>query len=279
MPEGAAAGRFTGLGGPGPTLRRHAGREIDAGRARGAVVALRTHRLLPACPQAGTRQTLRFAHSGASFARGPDTSPYPRMPDCSLSRCFLALIALTGACAPVQGPFVWVNDYRAAAESRVYAVGPEDVLSVLVWDAEKYSTRVKVRGDGQISLPLLNDIEVAGRTPAEIARIVEERMRKGNVLLNPHVTVAVEESRHATISVLGAVMHPGKYPLDAGNGVADALAAAGGLTEFAHKDRIFVIRKDPSPARIRFTLAALTSELGPAAVFRLRPGDVVFAED
>jgi polysaccharide export outer membrane protein len=82
-----------------------------------------------------------------------------------------------------------------------------------------------------------------------------------------------------TVAILGAVARPGTYTLDRSNGVADALASAGGLTEFAHKDRIFVLRRTPTPARIRFTLAALTDSIGPAALFRLRSGDVVVAEE
>jgi polysaccharide export outer membrane protein len=81
-----------------------------------------------------------------------------------------------------------------------------------------------------------------------------------------------------TISVLGEVLKPGPAALSRDVGVADAVAAAGGLTPFAHKSRIFVVRPRPQPTRIHFTYAALTQGVGPAAAFRLRAGDVVIVE-
>jgi polysaccharide export outer membrane protein len=68
------------------------------------------------------------------------------------------------------------------------------------------------------------------------------------------------------------------YTLDNNAGVAEALASAGGLTEFAHRDQIFVIRRNPTPVRIRFTYSALAEARGQAATFRLKPGDVVVAQ-
>jgi polysaccharide export outer membrane protein len=184
---------------------------------------------------------------------------------------------LLAACSSVKGPYVWAEDYPMSTDGSAYTVAPGDLLFVQVWDAEKYSAHTRVRSDGQISIPLLNDVEAAGRTPTQIGRIVEERLRRDSLLRTPRVTVAVEEIKPVTVAVLGAVVRAGTYSLDRGNGVADALASAGGLNEFAHKDRIFVIRRVP-PSRIRFSLASLTDSIGRAALFRLRPGDIVFAE-
>jgi polysaccharide biosynthesis/export protein len=86
------------------------------------------------------------------------------------------------------------------------------------------------------------------------------------------------EEEESDVYVLGAVKTAGKYPLPPGSGVAEALALAGGLTEFAHKDRIFVLRHTPKPVLIRFTFDAITGQTGPAAAFRLQPGDVVKVE-
>jgi polysaccharide export outer membrane protein len=91
------------------------------------------------------------------------------------------------------------------------------------------------------------------------------------------VTVIVEDST-PTISVLGEVAKPGPQALQRDTGIADVLAAAGGLTTFAHKDRIFVIRSSPQPVRIHFTYEALTKGIGRAPLFRLRAGDVVVVE-
>jgi polysaccharide export outer membrane protein len=129
-----------------------------------------------------------------------------------------------------------------------------------------------------VSLPFLNDVEAAGKTPVQLAGELESGLK--SVILNPKVTVAVEESKPPTlsISVLGEVARPGLESLEPGAGVAQALAAAGGLTVFAHKDRIYVVRRGARPTRIHFTYAALTRSIGRAPSFRLRTGDVVVVE-
>jgi polysaccharide export outer membrane protein len=91
------------------------------------------------------------------------------------------------------------------------------------------------------------------------------------------VTVTVEETTPASVSVLGEVTRPGTYPLDPSAGVLQALAAAGGLTEYAGKSSIFVVRRAP-PARVRFAFASLVQADSRAASFRLRAGDVVIVE-
>jgi polysaccharide export outer membrane protein len=90
--------------------------------------------------------------------------------------------------------------------------------------------------------------------------------------------VTVEVSSPVSISVLGEVTKPGVTALPPNAGVADALAAAGGLTQFAHKNRIYVVRTRPQPTRIHFTYDALTKSVGRASQFRLQPGDVLIVE-
>jgi polysaccharide export outer membrane protein len=153
-----------------------------------------------------------------------------------------------------------------------------DLLNVQVFDNDKLSTRARVRSDGSISLPLLSDVPVLGKTPARIAREIEILLKEQNLILNPHVNVVVDEVKPVTISVLGAVVHGGRFALEPGVGLAEALASAGGLNDFAHKDRIFVLRNAPERVRIRFSFDALTSQTGRAASFRLQDGDVIVVE-
>lgn len=191
-----------------------------------------------------------------------------------------ALVACAGCAAAVNGSFVWVDqlpETEMTAPLGPYVISPGDAISVQVWDQEKMSARVRVRDDGQISLPFLNDVPAAGKTPVALARELEQRLR--NLIVTPQVTVAVEERVPLRISVLGEVIEPGLHDLEPGAGVAQALAAAGGLKEFAHKDRVFVLRETSTPPqRIRMTYSALTSAQGRAASLRLRPGDVVVVE-
>jgi polysaccharide export outer membrane protein len=133
-----------------------------------------------------------------------------------------------------------------------------------------------VRSDGRISIPLINEIQAAGKTPSKLQAEIEAALK--SVVLNPKVTVVVQTSKPPTISIMGEVSRPGPMPLEREMGVAEALAAAGGLSTFAHKDRIFVRRSEPEPVRIHFTYDALTRKVGKATKFRLQPGDIIIVE-
>ena len=187
---------------------------------------------------------------------------------------------LGSACAPSdRTPFVWVEKYQEPQpppQSGDYVIGVGDALAIQVWEQEKMSARVRVRTDGQVSMPFLNDVPAAGMTPVALAQDLERRLR--SFIVTPQVTVAVDESRPLSVSVLGEVGEPGLHNLDPGAGVAQALAAAGGLRDYAHKDRIFVLRSGDKPVRIRMTYQSLTAAEGPAAGLRLRTGDVVVVE-
>lgn len=189
----------------------------------------------------------------------------------------LLSLASAGACA-ARGPYVWADRYTPPTTATEYVVTPGDVLAVQVWDNDKISTRARVRADGRITVPLLNDVAVAGNTPSQVAHDLEQRLRQANLVLTPHVSVALDETRPVSVSVLGKVARAGSFALSEGSGIADALANAGGLTEFAHADRIYVMRRVPEPVRIRFTFDAVTGGSAQAASFRLRSGDVVVAE-
>jgi polysaccharide export outer membrane protein len=191
-----------------------------------------------------------------------------------------AVIALgVIGCASAKGNFVWVDDYqRGQTVPEGYVIGVGDLLNVQVYGNDKMSTKARVRSDGRISLPLLDEVQVTGKPPAQVARDIERQLKEQNLVLVPRVSVLVEEIKPLVIAVLGSVARPGTYTLDQGGGVAEAIASAGGLTEFAHKDRIYVLRKSPKQVRIRFRFDDLTSQAGLGSAFRLQIGDVVVAE-
>jgi polysaccharide biosynthesis/export protein len=187
-----------------------------------------------------------------------------------------AISASLASCAPV-GPYVWVDDYRAStAAISEYVIAPGDTLSVRVFNEEQLSTKAKVRADGKVSLPLLNDVDAARVTPIALSRKLESMLK--NFVKNPLVTVSLDDTRQQVVFVAGEVPKPGSYPLDGSPGVLQAIVNAGGLGPDASRDRIFVLRRDPQPTRIRFTYRNLTQLAGAAASFRLQPGDVVVVE-
>jgi polysaccharide export outer membrane protein len=192
----------------------------------------------------------------------------------------LAILAVASASCRSSGEYVKVDDYRQPAElsDQEYLIRPGDILQVRVMGQDAVSARVKVRPDGKISVPLLRDVVATGVTPAELARQVQEKLAK--FIVNPSVTISLEEPRALMISVLGEVAKVGSYPLEQGSGVLEAMAVAGGPNQYATLDRIMVIRREPSGerVRIRFDYDALTQLRGAAATFRLQNGDVIVVE-
>ncbi|HTP51007.1 MAG TPA: polysaccharide biosynthesis/export family protein [Anaeromyxobacteraceae bacterium] len=192
-----------------------------------------------------------------------------------------ALLALTPACKHT-GDYVWVDDLPQAqqAADKEYIIQSGDTISVRVWNQEGMSAKARVRQDGKISLPFLNDVEAAGIPPNVLARRLQARLK--DFIVNPVVTISLEEPKPIQISVLGEVTKPGNVQLEPGAGVIQALGAAGGLNDFASRDMIFVIRQTQpdagAPLRIRFTYESLTQVRGRAATFRLQSGDVVVVE-
>lgn len=200
------------------------------------------------------------------------------------ARAAALLVLAIAAASCGGGRYMRVEDIPEPPPSEgEYHVKIGDVIGVRVWNQDSMSIeRARVREDGKISMPFLQDVEVAGQTPSDLARRLQVKLK--TYVVSPVVTVTVVERRPTRVSVLGEVVRPGQYDLDTGAGVLAALAAAGGLTPYAHRDRIFVLRYgfwadgNPEPARIRFEYSSLTTGRRPAATFRLEPGDVVTVE-
>jgi polysaccharide export outer membrane protein len=195
----------------------------------------------------------------------------------SLSLVLGALVLGAAACAP-SGKWVWVHDLPANADfSGDYLVSTGDVISVRVINQDSMSTKARVRNDGRVALPLLGDVEVRGKKPASLRAELEARLKE--FIVAPSVTVNVEEVAPVTVSVLGEVGHPGVVQmLDGSGGVAQALASAGGLTDYASRDRIFVVRGGDKPVRVRFTYNDVSGGDQASSRFQLRRGDVVVVE-
>ncbi len=194
----------------------------------------------------------------------------------------LAALLAVAACASTSSrPYVWVDDLAQPSPSErssadAYLIHPGDTLSARVWGQAGMSGRARVREDGRISVLFLNDVDAAGLTPAVLSEQLQTRLK--DFLAHPVVSVAVEEIKAVDVAVLGEVAHPGSYLVTPGAGLLQVLAAAGGLTDYANTDRVFVLRHDAGPARIRFHYQELTRAGGRAGSFVLRSGDVVVAE-
>ncbi len=154
-----------------------------------------------------------------------------------------------------------------------YRLGPEDVIDVFVWKEPELTTSVVIRPDGKISLPLTNEIVASGKTVPELQQEIKEKLKQ--FIDEPVVNVIVKQVNSLKISVLGEVRKPDLYRMKNQTTVLDAIALAGGLTEFAKKN-VTVIRNGPNGGgRIKVSLKGIVEGGRP---FYLQPGDTVYVE-
>jgi polysaccharide export outer membrane protein len=186
------------------------------------------------------------------------------------------------ACSGSQ-PYVWVTQmpldrFGGPHEDRI---GVDDLISIRVYAQEPMSARGHVRPDGTLSMPLLGEVPVVGKRPSELGRELEDQLKQRGFVVAPSVSVSIEETAPLRITFVGEVRRPGTLKLEGPVNVVQGIANAGGLTEFASGNRIFVVRTgipNNEVQRIRFRYDDLVAGEPHAIAFRLRTGDVVVVE-
>jgi polysaccharide export outer membrane protein len=117
--------------------------------------------------------------------------------------------------------------------STALVLGPGDELEIAVYGAPDLNQHTRVSAEGNISLPLIGPVRVAGLTSSEAEGAIEGQLRQNKILNDPQVSVYVKEYTNSGVSVVGEVARPGFYSLLGRHRLFDALQAAGGLTEKA----------------------------------------------
>jgi len=163
----------------------------------------------------------------------------------------------------------------AAGQEQGYVVGISDVLRVSVWKNDELEAEVPVRPDGRISLLLIGDVDVAGLTTEHIRQVLTRRYEQ--FVNAPGVSVMLTEINSRKFYVLGEITEPGAYDLALPTRLLQALAMAGGLTEFAKKDHVILLRDiDGTRQRYMLNLKMITSGNQPENDVILEPGDTIF---
>ena len=153
-----------------------------------------------------------------------------------------------------------------------YRVGVEDELGISVWHEPELSQQVVVRPDGMITLPLVNDIKVAGLTMDELQALLVEKLK--TVVNDPQVTVTVKAVRSRKVFLVGNVAKQGAYPLAGHMTVLELIAEAGGLGPFAKSNSIYVLRKE-NGKEVHLPFSYKKALSGKGANPELLPGDMV----
>ena len=159
-----------------------------------------------------------------------------------------------------------------------YVIGPTDVIQISVWRNPDLSVQVPVRPDGQISAPLVGDLEAAGKTPEQLAADLREELSV--YLKEPEVTVIVTSMGSNEfvdrVRVTGAVNNPTSVPYRQGMTVMDMVLNAGGVSQFAKPDAARLYRKHQGGiVAIPVDLDAILSEGDIRTNYSMHPGDIL----
>lgn len=150
----------------------------------------------------------------------------------------------SSAAAPAQGRS------GQAQSDPTYVIGDDDQLGINVWKEPDFTQDVPVRSDGRISLPLIGEMQAAGETPRQLQQEITTRLRA--YITDPIVTVMVLKANSQKFNILGRVAKPGSYSLTSTTTVLDAIADAGGFTDFAKQKDIYILRHKSGGGDVRF---------------------------
>jgi polysaccharide biosynthesis/export protein len=156
-----------------------------------------------------------------------------------------------------------------------YVIGADDVLSIMFWrDKDLSAPEVVVRPDGKVTLPLLNDVQAAGRTPEELGYAIRDAARK--FVEDPNPTVIVKEIKSRRVFITGRIEKPGPYPLNGKTTILQLIAMAGGLREYVDGKDISLMRTEKEKQTVyAFNYQDVVKKKYLHQNIELKPGDVV----
>jgi polysaccharide export outer membrane protein len=154
-----------------------------------------------------------------------------------------------------------------------YKLGPEDQLRISVWDNKELTLDLVVRPDGKISMPLIQDVVAEGLTAVQLAEEIKKKL--SSFVVNPEVSVIVLQVNSPKYYMMGYIARPGTYPLRGEISVLQALALAGGFTQFASPRGIRLIRNEGGRQEIRKINYYNLLEDGGKGNYLLKPGDTI----
>lgn len=157
-----------------------------------------------------------------------------------------------------------------------YKVAPLDTLNVVVWRNPELSATVTVRPDGRISLPLVEDLQAAGRNPSDLSRDVERVL--GKFIRDPVVSIVVSGFQAAysdQVKIVGEAARPQSLPFRPSMTLLDVLIQSGGMTDFADGNHAVLVRGSEGGKQYSLRIKDLLKRGDVSANIEVKPGDVI----
>jgi polysaccharide biosynthesis/export protein len=163
---------------------------------------------------------------------------------------------------------------KSSQSDTTFIIGPADMLEIIVMKEPDLSKTIPVRPDGKILLPLVNEVQAAGKTPVQLQADLEKAFSKFYEQVT--VSVLVREINSYKFSITGKVKNPGTYKMSADTTMLEAISMAGGFVEFASTNNIKIFRKGlESSEPIRIKYSKIISGKDPSQNIIIKPGDSI----
>lgn len=170
-----------------------------------------------------------------------------------------------------QNPPAVAADVVTAPEG--YIIGPSDVLTITVWKEPSLSGSLLVRPDGMVSIALLGDVHAAGLTPLQLSDQISTKLKK--YIQDPNVSVVITQIHSKVVYLLGEVVKRGPVEMTPGMTLLEAIASAGGLTDYANTKKIYILR-NASGSQLRIPVHYKEALKGDGTLnLALQPGDTI----
>ncbi len=237
---------------------------------------------------------LKIAAIHFAFPQAGDSPRYGDRPVARIRACLIR-VCCHGVCLSALAGTVYAQQSERAispVSNFDYAysnlptqpVGPDDLLALSVYDSPELTRTVRVDADGNIRLPMLKDpIQVRGMVPSQLESAIAKSLIKGNVLVDPIVTVTIVEYQSRPVNVVGAVKNPLVFQATRPIPLLDAIARAGGMREDAGSDIVVSkeVMQGGKPARITQTIPVrkLIDNADPALNVMLHGGEEVLVPE
>jgi polysaccharide biosynthesis/export protein len=158
-----------------------------------------------------------------------------------------------------------------------YRLGAGDVIRIQVFQSPDLTVEARVSENGLVSYPLIGVIRVGGLSPGDVEALIAQRLRQGNFLQNPQVTLNILQFRSQQVSVLGSVGKPGRYPLETtGMRLSEMLSQAGGVTADGSDQVVLITNRDGQMRRYEIDLVQMFTAGDLSTDLPLTAGDVIF---
>lgn len=166
-------------------------------------------------------------------------------------------------------------EYRTAELDSSYTIKIGDEIEVSVWEESDFNTTTSVSNMGTIVIPLIGEIEAAGKTQNQLESDIRERLSKyikGEI----NLTVSIRNTDSMLVSVLGMVIRPDNYPVVEGTSIFKILSMAGGTTDQANINKVRIYREENNPGYTEMDIEDILEKGEIKSAAKVYPGDIVY---